>query len=168
MASFVVFQVKPKTEYRLSEALIAMRGRNEKSLWLGPKPETNIELKVKDVVYLWESAKTPKEPGRLVARGEVDQAATTPMEMPAWQQMFCVDKATGQGGPKFHKTGPPAKIRIEFLATNKVNRNLTDATPTLNQNSFLKKSGFYSKTIFGLTESEAQELDNLAGWEGLI
>jgi hypothetical protein len=170
MASFVIFQVNPETEYRLSHALAEMTQRNERILSLDPKPKTNIKLNVKDVVYLWESSsKIPDEPRRLVARAEVTQAAITPMDMPTWQRTFCVDQATGQSGPQFHKTMPRAKIRIALLpTTNKVDRNVTNTIPTLQENSFLRKHGFYSKTIFSLTESEAQELNKLAGWKPLI
>ena len=172
MALFI-FQVNPEREYRLSDALTAMTQRNEKILWLGPKPENNIELKVADMVYLWESAskrsdQPERQPERLVARGEVTQAPTL-MDMPAWQRMFCVDKETRQSGAQFHGTGPRAEIRVEFVATKKVDRDGTNANPTLRKNSFLRKEprGFYAKTIVRLTEPEARELDELAGWKPL-
>jgi hypothetical protein len=142
-----------------------MMPRNERTLWLSPKPETNEELKVKDVVYLWEStSKKPARPARLVARGEVIQTPTTPMNMPQWQQTFCVDKETGQSGPQFHSKMPRAEIVIELLARKKVDRGDTDTNPSLRENPFLRKPGLYSGTIFSLTRYEAQELDKLAGW----
>jgi hypothetical protein len=165
MPNFVIFQVNPQTQYHLSDALRAMKQRNEKTLWLNPEPETNEGLKAKDVVYLWESAsKKPDRPGHLMARGEVAQAPAMPMDMPAWQRTFCVDKATGQCGPQFHSTMPRAEIMVELLAERKVERDHTDANPISRMNSFLKKRGYYSKTIFSLTGDEVRELDKLAGW----
>jgi hypothetical protein len=166
MPNYRVFQVNPKTEYRLSDALRAMTLENEKTLWLSPKPETktNPKLKAGDVVYLWES--TSQNPAHLVARGKVKQAPTTPMDMPAWQQTFCMDEATGQSGPQFHSKSPRAEIEIDPLVTpaREVDREVTDANPTLRKNPFLKKGGFYQGTIFELDQHQARELDKLAGW----
>jgi len=167
MTNAVIFQVNPEAEYRLSDALEAMAQMREQALWLSPKPETNMGLKAKDVVYLWVSAsKRPTLPAHLVARGEVTQAPTTPMDMPVWQRMFCVDEATGQSGPQFHSKMPRAEIQIEkWLAAGKnVDRDRTGANPVLRTNRFLKKRGFYSGTIFRLKWPEALELDKLAGW----
>jgi hypothetical protein len=168
MTNNFIFQVNPKTEYRLSEALGAMMQTKEQALWLSPKPKTNMGLKAKDVVYLWESAsKRPTRPGHLVARGEVTQAPTAPMDMPVWQRKFCVDAATGQSGPQFHNKTPRAEVGILKWSTTgrDVDRDDTDANPILRKNPFfLKKGGFYTGTIFRLTWPEAQELDKLAGW----
>ena len=132
---------------------------------VNPEPETNIEVKTKDVVYLWESAsKKPKRAGHLVARGKVTQTPNAPVEMPVWQRALCVDKATGQSSELFHSTMPRAAIVVERCATKRVDRNDTDPNLTLRKHYFLKKRGLYTKTIFTLTECEAQELDKLACW----
>ncbi len=141
------------------------RNRNEDTLWLSQKSETGNEgLRLGDVVYLWENG-----PKGLVARGEVAQVAKTDVGMPLWQQAFCVDEKTGSMGPQFHKTMPRPEIKItkQIAAGQTVNRDLTDNNQILKQNPFLRKGGFYLRTIFDLTEPQAHELANLACWPHL-
>ena len=160
MARYFIFQVNPGSGYRLSDALKEMQLRKEKTLWLSPKPDTNTELKCKHVVCLWESGKG------LVARGEITQAAdkNTPRDMPVWQRVFCIDETTRYGGPQFHKAMPRAEVEIEkFAERERVNREQTNDDPVLRENVFLKKHGFYNRTIFDLTNQQAQALDKLAG-----
>lgn len=167
MANHFIFQVNPQREYRLSDALSVLGGKEKKTIWLSPKPETNIALKADDIVYFWTSRSTrPACAARLAARGKVVLPPNEPMDMPGWQQEFCVDEATGQSGRQYHSTTPRAEIEIQKWHTGgkSIDRNITDVNVILKQNDFLKKRGYYLKTIFELSEKQAQELDRLAGW----
>jgi hypothetical protein len=160
MTNYSVFQINALTEFRLSEALEAMRNK-EDTLWLNQKSDKpkNRLLGLTDVVYLWESG-VPK-PRHLVARGKVVHPETLgkDVNMPAWQQAFCV------GG---HKPTPRAEIKIDsWLATTKrVDRIRTSGDRILRQCSFLNSASghFRGITIVDLTEQEARALDQLAGW----
>jgi hypothetical protein len=59
---------------------------------------------------------------------------------------------------------PRAEVEIEkFAEGERVNREQTNDDPVLRENVFLKKHGFYNRTIFDLTNQQAQALDKLAG-----
>ncbi len=147
MPDAFVFQINPKTEYRLWEALHHMPERAN-TIVLGDGSGNLRLTKNGATVYLWEAGGTG-----LVGRGTVAEV-TAPRPMPEWQRAYFSGKSHNPDESR-------AVIQVDTLLKSPIPRGKIRKHAALADQSFFKNEKDIQGTVFHVSPEAGDALDRL-------